>query len=291
MRISASIARQSTSLPAAAAAESNWAMVLIQPRSSSTSRRRLADQPSASAPPSRTVSSAWSSASSVPNRMAISSRRENGSSTAPEAAREKPGVPALLRPRRCAGRHHRSAYRPGVPDLAAGAGGARTGGRRRPGAARRPSPAVECATGRRRGAAPRRPPRCAPQPKGAGVAPGAMRPRPSRDVVQSAVLRQAPLGRWPKRRSARQAHRAGASAPAPASGRATAGRLAPDTHRAERARCSPSGRGDARCTARCRLPRRSPGTRQSIHRWSVGGAGPRRARGRARARRTCGPRR
>ena len=52
MRISASIARQSTSLPAAAAAESDWTMVLIQPRSSSTSRHRPTDQPSVSAPPS-----------------------------------------------------------------------------------------------------------------------------------------------------------------------------------------------------------------------------------------------
>ena len=95
MRTSAPIARQSTSTIAATAAESHWTMASwSRSRSASTGRHCVADQPSAPAPPLCSASSASSNASSSLNLWAISSRCENGSSTAREAAREKPGVPA-----------------------------------------------------------------------------------------------------------------------------------------------------------------------------------------------------
>ena len=129
MGISASIARRSTSTIAASAVELDWTVArLSRQRSASTARHRVADQPNALAPPARSASSAASNASPVLSRWAVVSRRENGSSTAPEAARAKPGVSAPCHRGVCAGRQHPSARIPlGAHDLAAGARGADQG--------------------------------------------------------------------------------------------------------------------------------------------------------------------
>ena len=169
-------------------------------------------------------------------------------------------------------------------DPAAGAGGRGPSGRRRPGAARRPSPAVECATGRRRrGEAPRRPPRCAPEPKGAGAAPGAMRPRPSREVGSITVtsnsagtVAEGALGGAgsPRRRGSPSSRtwssHSGSTRPGYASRRA-------------RSMLSFRERRYSMYSA-LRPPSSVPGTHQSTCRWSAWGAGPRRAPRRARTR-------
>ena len=100
MRASVSIALQSTStLAAAAAAESDRTVALSRRRSASTSGHCVADQPNTSSSMVRSACSASRNASSVANRRAIASRRENGSSMASAAARAKPSVSARCRSR------------------------------------------------------------------------------------------------------------------------------------------------------------------------------------------------
>ena len=152
-------------------------------------------------------------------------------------ASRRPATPAV----------HRPTSPEGVSSRCSGHGcwgrEVRTTGRRRPDVALHSFPAVERATGRRRGEAPRRPPRRATEPKGAGAARGTRRPRPSREVGQSPP-RQSSRSRWSKRRSARQDHRTGPASPACC--RTTPGRLAAHTHRAARPRRSPRGSRAAR---------------------------------------------
>ena len=95
------------------------------------------------------------------NLLAARERSSNGARGRSAEAGRLVALPS----RRCAGRHYRSAHRPGGHDPAAGVGGADQG-RSRPGAA--PThPRRRLRHGSAVGEAPRRPHRCAPDPKGA----------------------------------------------------------------------------------------------------------------------------
>ena len=254
MRTSVSIARQSTSTIAAAAAEPDWT-------TASWSRWRSA---STTAPPRGGPAErdrrrrsearelcASSNASSVLNRRAIASRCENGSSTAPEAARAKPGVPAPCHPG-------------GAPVDSTGVriASVYTTWLLGPGGADQGSKATGCGSPPIPGG--RMPHGSAAGGGATAPVPGAPRSRRGRERrrVRCALARPekwvnlrhlvSSPGRWPKRRSAGQAHRVRRGS---ASSRTWFEPLRVGSlrilRRAERARCSPSGSGDTRCTACC----------------------------------------
>ena len=239
-RSSTSIACQSTPpLPAAA----DWMTALSKSGSANKSGGRVSDQPKVSVPPVRGVSAVPGNASSVPNRRAFASRCENGRSTAPEAARSKPGVPAPCHPGGGpVGRQQRRAHRLGVHDRAAGVGrrrGGVEGDRVRLAAHPRRSNAPRVGGGGRRpGAHP-------------GVHPDAPRSRRGRErrEVRCALARPEkldilrPLEHRPVggRSGARRGRLTAQAQPSPYLDEPLRVGPAPDTHRAERARCSPSG--------------------------------------------------